>query len=117
MYLKINGNVNFKTIGELRNYLTDVLKIPYDSLKFVNNKGHTALSTTIVEDFFEQNWGVEPCIGEGFSNAATGTITVTTLRENIAKRLKIPLDSIRICDMNNENVPGMTQVQSFREQW
>lgn len=118
MVLRINGNVDFATIGELKRYITDVLGLPSGSFKFVTPNGGSAQNTTDAEDFFRSTWGVEDLTNaEGFTYHAASTITVNSLKENIASRLRVPLESIRMVWSDNTDVAGNTLVENFRNNW
>lgn len=117
MKLKINGEVDFKTLGELKRYITDVLGIPAGCLKFVTTNGGTAQNTTNAEEFFANQYGADVSNAKGFTYHATATNTIHRLKENIAEHLCIPLDSIRIVWEDNSDVAENTLVGNFRESW
>lgn len=117
MVLEIRGRVDFPTLGELKRYITDVLGIPTGCLKFITPNGGTAQNETDAESFFVNNWDADVSNAEGFTYHAADTITVSTLKENISRRLCIPQEAIRICWSDNVDVPGMTQVVTLRTNW
>lgn len=96
------------TIGELEEYLTTFLPAGGE-VKIVNKNGNAASDSTPIDHFFRDSWGHEISGAKKFHKKINSSKTVKQTIANMANKMNIPKDSIRIC-VNNADVPGHTKI-------
>lgn len=102
--------MNISTVKDLRTYLSDSLKVPYDSLRIQVEDRDVAqnktLQTLLDEDF-----------NKGIEKAALATSTIRETKDRIHRTCNIPQNLICFKKPDDSDYVEQTHIQTVRDDW
>ena len=102
--------MNISTVKKLREYLSDALKLPYDSMKIKISDYDVAQNTTL------QNL-LEADFSQGIGKAAISNSTIRETKDRIYSTCNIPQYLIRFVKPDGSNYVEQTHIQTVRDDW
>ena len=103
-------------IKSLKEYLSDVLKLPEKSIQFYNKDGSTPSQNKGIPAFLKEEYGIENAdIKEGLKKTASFNDSVTNIIERIEKLCGVPAACIKFLDADGNVLNGNTHINTVRK--